>query len=616
MGTQYGFSIRRLIDISVLLTFCSLYLLVEPSCCHQSYDKTSCYSAAQLPGSNYLCNLQKSSCDTFVVYRVQKESQTLASIASLMSANLTDVCRLNNLTESDALLPGEEIIIPVACTCLERYSIAKLVYNYTSASEMLPDVACRVFEALVKAQVLMDENQDPAPGRNVQVNVPLRCACPDLPDVSARAGPKRYLVTYPVLLRDSLALIATKFNVTVQDIAEANGLGMDATIFGQTTLLIPANGLPAVDRGVREPSPSPVASTFPLDNIVKGPNSDARKHYALLGCGLLAAIVCICLSFFSFLLIRARYRNKLQSFEPLSDKAARLSNFSPNFITGMSELKHSLINFTPEEIREATKNFSEANVLGSSVFVGRTSRAKYAMQQVESDEAARHVVYILTRINHLNVVKLMGYCYEKPSYLVFEYVENGSLRDCLSNKKLAQQLTWTRRMQIAFDLAAGLHYLHYSTKPSYIHHNINSWFRLAKPVMKMDDKVQPNINQSRIVGRQGYLAPEYLTSGSASSKVDVYAFGVVLLELLSAEEAVSKGRFLKDSVRFLAEGSVQDTLNSSSDKLKEFIDPALEGEFTLGTAVCIALLAKCCVADDPQLRPNMNDILKTLSRAV
>ncbi|CAM8932243.1 unnamed protein product [Rhodiola kirilowii] len=628
MGIHCG--VFRVIEICLLLNACSFSLLVESSSFYQQYDKSSCYSQAQLQGSNYLCNSRRTSCNAFVVYRVQNKSQTLSSIAALMDADLSEVYQLNKLNMSDGLVAGEDIIVPVTCTCLDRYSRVELVYNYSSVSATLSDVACVVFEGLVKAQVLMDENQGVEPGRNVLVKVPLRCACPNLESVSDRAGQRRYLVTYPVVQTDSLALIAAKFNVTVKDIADANGFGMSTTIFPQTTLLIPTSGPPKVDRTIRNQSPGSPASSFPLDNIVKDVDSDAKKHYVLLGGGLVGAIFCSCLVFLAFVKFRNRYDVKVARFEPLA--CPRLSNLSPDIITGMSELKHSLMNFTSDEIRDATGNFSSANTIGSSVFLGRTSGTKYAMQKVESDEAVRHVVYILTRINHLNVVKLIGCCYERPPYLVFEYAENGSLKDCLSNKKTAKQLTWTRRKQIAFDLAVGLHYLHYSTKPSYIHCNINSrnvlittdyrakisGFGLAKPVMNIDDNVQKhlNVDQSLTVNRHGYLAPECVLTGATSSKTDVYAFGVVLLELLSAEEAVDQGRCLKDSVRFLANGSVKETLNSSSEKLKEFMDPVLEGEFELGAAVCVALLAKCCVADDPQLRPNMNDVLKTLSRVV
>ena len=161
-----------------------------------------------------------------------------------------------------------------------------------------------------------------------------------------------------------------------------------------------------------------------------------------------------------------------------------------------------------------------------------------AIEQMNTKEAARHVIYILTKISHLNIVKLKGCCYGTNPYLVFEFAEYGSLRDCLSNATVARQLTWAKRTQIAFDLAVGLHYIHYCTKPSFIHQNIHSrnvlittdWrakitgFRLAKPVISSEEIGEISWNESIIVGRRGYLAPEYLTYGLASLKVDVFAF--------------------------------------------------------------------------------------------
>lgn len=68
----------------------------------------------------------------------------------------------------------------------------------------------------------------------------------------------------------------------------------------------------------------------------------------------------------------------------------------------------------------------------------------------------RHVIHILTKINHLNIIKPEGICYGVNPYLVYEFVVNGSLRDCLSNFKSDRQLTWVIRMQIACDLAGAL----------------------------------------------------------------------------------------------------------------------------------------------------------------
>ncbi|PSS07729.1 Chitin elicitor receptor kinase [Actinidia chinensis var. chinensis] len=277
----------------------------------------------------------------------------------------------------------------------------------------------------------------------------------------------------------------------------------------------------------------------------------------------------------------------------------------------MSKLKHSLISFSLEELRIATEDFSPDSAIGRAMYRGRIGGSYLAIEQI-TEEAGHRVVSILTKINHLNVVKLEGCCYGTKPYLVYEFVEKGSLRDNLNNSKMAKQLTWAIRMQIVFDLAVGLHYIHYCTKPAYVHRNINSknvlitadrrakisGFRLAKPLICSEEKEEPNWNESVIVGDKGYLAPEYLTYGQASIKVDVYAFGVVLLELLSAKEAIENGNLLKDATSFLADEALVDS-SGCLDKLKQFMDPTLLGEYPLGDAICLALLAKGCVEENP-----------------
>ncbi|WRX18647.1 Serine-threonine/tyrosine-protein kinase [Theobroma cacao] len=248
---------------------------------------------------------------------------------------------------------------------------------------------------------------------------------------------------------------------------------------------------------------------------------------------------------------------------------------------------------------------------------------------MNTEEAARHVIYILTKISHLNIVKLEGCCYGTNPYLVFEFAEYGSLRDCLSNANVARQLTWAKRTQIAFDLAVGLHYIHYCTKPSFIHHNIQSrnvlittdWrakitgFTLAKPVNSSEENGEISWNESVILGRKGYLAPEYLTYGLASLKLDVFAFGVVLLELLSAKEAAADGLFLKNPVISFEDAGHECSLGYL-EKLKEFMDPVLEGKYPLVDAMCLAFLAKACVEQDPHHRPTMDNVIQALSRFV
>ncbi|WOH10584.1 hypothetical protein DCAR_0730053 [Daucus carota subsp. sativus] len=614
---------------SIGLTIVLLLMMARNTISYQFYDKTNCTSDSEVFGSNYLCTSDKLPCQTFIIYRVQQGNETLNSISDLFNLeNVSDILFYNNVSDSiqASLPPGHEIIIPITCECPDRFSRAVFSYN-ASASESLSSIACSVFGGLVKAQSLREEN--PYYGRREGpeyslVHVPVRCACPDSLDLSEGI---KYLVTYPIMGSDSTDLIARKFGVTQQIIWDANRLSTYTAIYPRTVLIIPTTSVPSLNYVVASPgeNPSPPQKSSPLGDIIPGEDRKKNVKFAAYVAVAVAGAVALVGVSFCMVILGIKRRSHLR-FKNLSPIVPRSSNFSPDFLDGMSKLNNSLICFNLDELRSATEDFSEGSLIGSSLYRGKIGDTCLAIEEMRSMKEANHVVYILTKTNHLNVVKLLGFCYGTRPFLLFEYAENHSLRYCLSNSKLAEQLTWAKRMQIAFDLAVGIHYIHYCTKPTYVHRNINSknvlitadWrakisdFKLAKPLVFSDQTGETDWNESVIVGKKGYLSPEYMNEGHASTKVDVYAFGVVLLQLLSAKEAISEEKFLKDSIEFLTE----ETEDSAAclEKLKEFMDPVLNGDYNVGDAMNLALLAKGCVEKDTLHRPNMNDVLKAISR--
>ncbi|KAL5729234.1 LysM domain receptor-like kinase 3 [Ranunculus cassubicifolius] len=154
---------------------------------------------------------------------------------------------------------------------------------------------------------------------------------------------------------------------------------------------------------------------------------------------------------------------------------------------------------------------------------------------------------VLTHVHHLNLVRLIGYCVEGSLFLVYEFIEQGNLSEHLHGSGM-EPLPWPSRVQIALDSARGLEYIHEHTVPVYIHRDIKSAnilidknyhgkvadFGLAK-LTEVGSSLQ-----TRLVGTFGYMPPEYAQYGDVSPKVDVYAFGVVLYELISAKEAIVK----------------------------------------------------------------------------
>jgi serine/threonine protein kinase len=222
-------------------------------------------------------------------------------------------------------------------------------------------------------------------------------------------------------------------------------------------------------------------------------------------------------------------------------------------------------------------------------------------------------------------------------YVVYEYAENGSLSDCLHKEadptsnfsRSVPFLPWTTRVQIALDVASGLDYIHNYTNPSFVHKDVKSSnilldgnfrakvanFGMAKSA---DGTAAGPMLTRHIVGTQGYMAPEYLEHGLVTPKADVFAFGVVLLEILSGQEAIIrpgegdvgqwKERVLSSQVGEILEG------DNYKENLQAWMDPLLQNGYPLDTACSVAQLAKTCVDSDPALRPNMKDITYALSK--
>ncbi|KAF2295098.1 hypothetical protein GH714_031493 [Hevea brasiliensis] len=158
-------------------------------------------------------------------------------------------------------------------------------------------------------------------------------------------------------------------------------------------------------------------------------------------------------------------------------------------------------------------------------------------------------IYLLNKINHFNLVRLSGVCFSDGHwFLVYEYAANGPLSDWICNTNNdGKFLNWTQRVQIALDVATGLNYLHSFTSPPHVHKNIkssnvllDSEFRAKIANLAMARSAEGQEGEfaltRHIVGTKGYMAPEYLEHGLVSTKLDVYAFGVLMMEIVSGKE--------------------------------------------------------------------------------
>ncbi|XVE79172.1 hypothetical protein DITRI_Ditri14bG0036600 [Diplodiscus trichospermus] len=286
---------------------------------------------------------------------------------------------------------------------------------------------------------------------------------------------------------------------------------------------------------------------------------------------------------------------------------------------------------------KGTKDFAKENELGrggfGTVYKGELEDGtKLAVKRMEAgvisskalDEFQSEIA-VLSKVRHRHLVSLLGYSIEgNERLLVYEYMSEGALSMHLFHWKSLklEPLSWRRRLSIALDVARGMEYLHNLARQTFIHRDLKSSNILLDDEFraKVSDfglvKLAPDGEKSvatRLAGTFGYLAPEYAVMGKITTKVDVFSYGVVLMELLTGLTALDEER--SEESRYLAEWFWQ--IKSSKEKLMAAIDPALEvNEETHESIATIAELAGHCTAREPSHRPDMGHVVNALAPLV
>uniref|UniRef100_A0A804KII1 Uncharacterized protein n=1 Tax=Musa acuminata subsp. malaccensis TaxID=214687 RepID=A0A804KII1_MUSAM len=218
-----------------------------------------------------------------------------------------------------------------------------------------------------------------------------------------------------------------------------------------------------------------------------------------------------------------------------------------------SEKANSLL-FDFETLKVATNNFSDANKLGEGGFGpvykgvlsgGREIAVKRLARSSQQGFAElRNEVAFVAKLQHRNLVRLIGFCSEEEKLLVYEFLPNRSLDKILFDPTKCGQLNWERRYKIIEGIARGLLYLHEDSRLRIIHRDLKpgnilldqhmnpkiSDFGLSKLLVDQDRSKE---SASRIVGTNGYIAPEYAFHRHFSDKSDVYSYGVLVLEIIT-----------------------------------------------------------------------------------
>ncbi|XP_026401162.1 probable serine/threonine-protein kinase PBL7 [Papaver somniferum] len=355
---------------------------------------------------------------------------------------------------------------------------------------------------------------------------------------------------------------------------------------------------------------------------------DERRKEAIV---LVVIVVLACLALVSLLVAFSYYcyiTNKLSK---------RLKNSKRSDNSGISKIQvtteRGIHVFSFKQLHSATGGFGKSYVVGHGGF-GSVYRGvlpdgrKIAVKLMDragkqGEDEFQMEVELLTRLRSPYLLALLGYCSDHDrKLLVYEFMANGGLQEHLypprGSKGGASKLDWETRLRIALEAAKGLEYLHEHVSPPVIHRDFKSSnilldrnfhakvsdFGLAKIG---SDQAGGHVS-TRVLGTQGYVAPEYALTGHLTTKSDVYSYGVVLLELLT-------GRTPVDSQRPSGEGVlVSWALPRLTDreKVAEIMDPSLEGQYSLKEVVQVAAIAAMCVQSESDYRPLMADVVQSL----
>ncbi|XVF66877.1 hypothetical protein PTKIN_Ptkin10aG0073700 [Pterospermum kingtungense] len=287
--------------------------------------------------------------------------------------------------------------------------------------------------------------------------------------------------------------------------------------------------------------------------------------------------------------------------------------------------------FTIAALQQYTNSFSQENLIGGGM-LGSVYRAELpdgkllAVKKLDNRVASQQkddefieLVENIDCIQHVNIVRLMGYCVEHgQKLLVYEYCSNGSLQDALhSDDDFRKKLSWNARIRMALGAARALEYLHEACQPPVVHRN----FKSANVLL--DDDLDVRISDcglvpliasgsvSQLSGQlqsiYGYGAPEF-ESGTYIPQSDVYSFGVFMLELLTGRKSYDRTRSRGE--QFLVRWAIPQL--HDIEALSRMVDPSLNGEYPAKSLSRFADIISRCVQSEPEFRPPMSEVVQDL----
>ncbi|KAK3160994.1 hypothetical protein QOZ80_1BG0070200 [Eleusine coracana subsp. coracana] len=543
------------------------------------------------------------SCRSFLY--VTPEGRNLSTIVSVFNGNASLIQPIKRFSGLEDLLVG------VPCICEAINDTMTALFHDTEYLVEQDDTPLTVntnkFSGL--AMNVGDGNNLTA-NRKITVHMPCGCSS------TAPYG----VLSYAVQEGDTLSNIASLFRSSSQDILNLNPSLTNPDFIKPGWILF-------VPMGVAGSSKKKVGSLS-----------------IIIAASISAAVLLLCLFTVIIRLKRKSSHHNVEAPEIKMDRvpsntsiAALESRFFPSMrINDIDPFQTERpVIFSLKGVEDATANFDEKRKIGEggygSVYLGVIGTHEIAIKKMKASKSKEFFaeLKVLCKVHHINVVDLIGYAAgDDHLYLVYEYVQNGSLNEHLHDPLLKghQPLSWTARTQIALDAARGIEYIHDHTKACYVHRDIKTSnilldnglrakvadFGLVKLVQRSDEE---ECMATRLVGTPGYLPPESVLELHMTTKSDVYAFGVVLAELITGLRALvrdnKEANKMKSLISIMRKAFKPEDLESS---LQTIIDPNLKDNYPREEVCKMANVSMWCLTEDPLNRPEMRDIMPTLSQ--
>ncbi|XVF57845.1 hypothetical protein PTKIN_Ptkin07bG0015200 [Pterospermum kingtungense] len=283
--------------------------------------------------------------------------------------------------------------------------------------------------------------------------------------------------------------------------------------------------------------------------------------------------------------------------------------------------------FDYSAIKASTDNFSSNNILGQGgygvVYKGRLydgreiAVKRLSDSSMQGDLEFKNEVLLMSKSQHRNLVRLLGFCLEaKERLLIFEFLPNSSLDRLLFNPVRRSELDWDKRHNIITGIARGILYLHEDSQYRIVHRDLKAGNILLDETMnpkiadfgmaRLFSVDQTHGATSKPVGTFGYMAPEYIKFGTYSVKTDVYSFGVLVLEIIIGERI---GCFHSEEGDDLVTHAWKSWRRGT---VMNMIDPSLKDGSRMEIMRCIHV-GLLCVQENHAKRPTMTSVVLMLS---